>query len=100
MYAPALLYWQRSEVLRQHPRPDLNFVWNNAVTALQDDFLGPTISTTHAALLDMVGRPVGAVIGNIVNAGRVVTLAQSLGLHRDPSLWNSSAHEKNVRIRL
>jgi hypothetical protein len=100
MYASALLYWHRSELLSQHPRPDLNFVWNNAVTALQEDFLGPTISTVHAALLDMVGRPVGAVTGNIVNAGRVVTLAQSLGLHRDPSSWRVTAHEKNVRIRL
>lgn len=100
MYASALLYWHRSEVLRQHPRPDLNFIWNNAITALQDDFLGPTISTVPAALLDMLGRPVRAVTGNIVNAGRVVTLAQSLGLHRDPSSWKVTVHEKNVRIRL
>ncbi|KAH3904477.1 hypothetical protein HBI56_171410 [Parastagonospora nodorum] len=100
MYASALLYWHRSEVLRQHPRPDLNFIWNNAITALQDDFLGPTISTVPAALLDMLGRPVRAVTGNIVNAGRVVTLAQSLGLHRDPSSWKITVHEKNVRMRL
>jgi len=26
MYASALLYWHRSEVLRQYPRPDLNFI--------------------------------------------------------------------------
>jgi hypothetical protein len=100
IYASALLYWKRSDMLRGYPRPDLNFVWNQAVSALQEDFLGPTISTVHAALLDMVGRPVGAVTGNIVNAGRVVTLAQSLGLHRDPSSWNCTTHEKNVRIRL
>lgn len=100
IYASALLFWKRSNVLCKHPRPDLNFVWNLAVTALQDDFTGPTISTIHAALLDMVGRPVGAVTGNIVNAGRVVTLAQSLGLHRDPTSWKATAHEKNVRIRL
>jgi hypothetical protein len=100
IYASALLYWRRSNVLRQYPRPDLNFVWNLAVTALQDDFLGPTLSTLHAALLDMVGRPVGAVTGNIVNIGRVATLAQSLGLHRDPTSWKATLHEKNIRIRL
>jgi hypothetical protein len=100
IYASALLYWKRSDMLRGYPRPDLNFVWNLAVNALQEDFLGPTISTVHAALLDMVGRPVGAVTGNIVNAGRVVTLAQSLGLHRDPFSWSCTTHEKNVRTRL
>lgn len=100
MYALASLYWKKCETLRRHPRPDLNFLWNHAVPALQDDFMGPTMSTIPAALLDMVGRPVGAVTGNIVNVGRVVTLAQSLGLHRDPTSWKTSAHEKNVRIRL
>jgi hypothetical protein len=100
LYASALPFWERAAVLSQHPRPDLNFIWNLAVAALQDDFMGPSISTLHAALLDMIGRPIGAVTGNIVNTGRVVTLAQSLGLHRDPSSWEATAHEKHVRIRL
>ncbi|KAH8728731.1 fungal-specific transcription factor domain-containing protein [Phaeosphaeriaceae sp. PMI808] len=102
VYASALLFWKRSDVLSQHAKPDPNFVWNQAVAALQDDFVGPTISTVYSALLDMVGRPIGAVTGNVVNCGRVVTLAQSLGLHRDPTSWKSigSAHEINVRIRL
>jgi hypothetical protein len=100
LYASALLYWNKSAVLRYQPRPDLQFIWNQAVAALQDDFMAPTISTVHAALLDMIGRPVLQVTGNIVNAGRVVTLAHSLGLHRDPTLWKARTHEKNVRIRL
>ncbi|KAF2129565.1 hypothetical protein P153DRAFT_340543 [Dothidotthia symphoricarpi CBS 119687] len=100
MYASALSFWKSSEILRQHPRPDPHFIWNQAVAALQDDFMAPTISTVHAALLDMIGRPVIQVTGNIVNAGRVVTLAQSLGLHRDPTLWKATAHEKSVRIRI
>jgi hypothetical protein len=100
LYASALLFWNKSEVLQHHPRPDLQFIWNQAVAGLQDDFMAPTISTVHAALLDMIGRPVMQVTGNIVNAGRVVTLAHSLGLHRDPTLWKASTHEKNVRIRL
>ncbi|KAH7398479.1 fungal-specific transcription factor domain-containing protein [Pyrenochaeta sp. MPI-SDFR-AT-0127] len=100
LYASTLCFWDSSEVLRLHPRPDVRFVWNQAVAALQEDFMAPTISTVHAALLDMVGRPVLQVTGNIVNAGRVVTLAQSLGLHRDPTMWKATAHEKSVRIRL
>ncbi|KAF2631240.1 hypothetical protein BU25DRAFT_428951 [Macroventuria anomochaeta] len=100
LYASALRVWSRSAVLYNQPRPDPHFIWNQAVTALQDDFMAPTISTVHAAVLDLLGRPVIGVTGNIVNAGRIVTLAQSLGLHRDPSSWKITSHEKSVRINL
>jgi hypothetical protein len=100
LYALTLLFWNRSEVLRHLPRPNLQFMWNQAVAALQDDFTAPTISTVHAALLDLTGRPVVQITENIMNAGRVVTLAHSLGLHRDPTLWKSTTHEKNIRTRL
>jgi Fungal specific transcription factor domain len=98
--ASALLFWDNSESLSQHPRPDLAFAWNQAVAALQEDFMAPSMSTIHAALLNMVGRPVLGITGNIVNAGRTSTLATSLGLHRDPTAWKATPHEKNVRIRL
>lgn len=100
MYAVALSFWRCSEALSPHSRPDDQFVWNQAVIALQDDFMAPKISTVHAALLDLLGRPVMQVNGNILNAGRVVNLAQSLGLHRDPHSWKATAHEKDARIRL
>ncbi|CAO2654932.1 Nn.00g116650.m01.CDS01 [Neocucurbitaria sp. VM-36] len=100
LYASALSFWECSELLQSYPRPDVHFIWNQAVAALQDDFMAPTISTVHAALLDMVGRPVIQVTGNIVNAGRIATLAQSLGLHRDPTLWKATPHEKSVRVKL
>jgi hypothetical protein len=100
LYASTLSFWASSEKLKHHSKPDVHFIWNQAVAALQDDFMAPTISTIHAALLDMVGRPVIQVTGNIVNAGRVVTLAQSLGLHRDPTRWKATVHEKSVRVRL
>ncbi|KAF2163958.1 hypothetical protein M409DRAFT_57062 [Zasmidium cellare ATCC 36951] len=76
------------------------FLWNQAVAAIQEDFLGSTISTVHASLLDLIGRPVLSITGNIVTLGRTVTLAHSLGLHRDPTNWKATEHEKNVRIRL
>lgn len=100
IYASALQVWQRSPVLRDRIRPDPQFIWNQAVIALQEDFMAPSISTVHAAVLDLLGRPVIGVTGNIVNAGRIVTLAQSLGLHRDPSSWKATNHEKSVRINL
>ena len=100
MYASALLFWDTSDSLRQHHRPDFEFAWNQAVAALQEDFMAPSMSTVHAALLDMIGRPVLGVTGNIVNAGRTSTLATSLGLHRDPTSWKVKSHEKNVRINL
>ena len=70
------------------------------MSALQEDFMAPSSSTVHAALLDLVGRPIHGVIGNIVNAGRTVTLAHSLGLNRDPTSWKATEHEKIVRIKL
>lgn len=100
LYASALQVWGRSAALCRQVRPDPHFIWNQAVAALQDDFMAPTISTVHAAVLDLLGRPVIGVTGNIVNAGRIVTLAQSLGLHRDPSSWKATEHEKRVRVNL
>ncbi|TID24481.1 hypothetical protein E6O75_ATG02846 [Venturia nashicola] len=100
IYCISLLFWNKSDLLSTHPRPDLSFAWNQAVIALQDDFMAPTISTIESALLDMNGRPVMQVAGNIVNAGRTVTLAHSLGLHRDPTAWKATIREKNLRIRL
>ncbi|KAK5127651.1 hypothetical protein LTR85_006992 [Meristemomyces frigidus] len=98
--ASTLLFWHNSPVLKQHPRPDLSFAWNQAVTALQEDFMAPTVATVHSALIDMVGRPILQMTGNIVNAGRTASLAHSLGLHRDPTTWKAAEHEKAVRVRL
>ncbi|GAB1741313.1 hypothetical protein NU219Hw_g6551t1 [Hortaea werneckii] len=101
IYASTLIFWERSPSLRLHTRPDMTFAWNQAVVALQEDFMAPSITTVQAALLDLMGRPVLSVPGNIVNAGRTVTLANSLGLNRDPTTWaSSSENEKNLRVRL
>jgi hypothetical protein len=100
IYASAILYWHKSDVLKHHHKPDPEFSWNLAVKALQDDFMAPSISTVHSALLDMGGRPTLQISGNIVNAGRTVTLAHSLGLHRDLVGWEATDHEKQVRINL
>lgn len=100
IYASALLFWHKSDILKRHARPDQEFAWNQAVRALQDDFMAPSISTVHSALLDMVGRPILQISENIVNARRTVTLAHSLGLHRDQRGWKVTDHDKHIRIHL
>ena len=100
MYATALLYWNNSDRLRQRSRPDLAFAWKQAVSASRDDFMAPSMTTIHATLLGLTGRPVLQVSDNIANTGRVVTLSHSLGLHRDPTAWRATTAEKQLRIRL
>ena len=68
--------------------------------ALRDDFMAPSMATIHAALLDMLGRPIYHITGNIINAGRTVNLAHSQGLHRDPSKWRTSDGEKKLRTNV
>lgn len=97
MYAVSLTYWECSEKLREHRCPDRQFVWNQAVLALKDDSMAPSMTTVHAASLDMLGRPVFQITGNILNAGRTVNLAYSQGLHRDPSTWRLGSTEKKLR---
>ena len=99
-FALSLTLWNHSPVLRQHPQPDPQFIWNLAVEALQHDFVAPGLSTVSAVLLDLTGRPVSSVLGNTLNNARAVALAQTLGLHRNPSDWQRPDSEKSIRIRL
>nr|POE90111.1 putative transcriptional regulatory protein c25b8.11 [Quercus suber] len=100
MYAISLLFWAQSDCLKQHHRPDMSYAWNQAVIALRDDFMAPSIATIHAALLDLLGRPMIQATGNIANIGRTVTLAHSFGLHRNPVHWSTTHVEKTFRSRL
>ncbi|KAF1848196.1 C6 transcription factor-like protein [Cucurbitaria berberidis CBS 394.84] len=100
LYAIGSPLWPRSETLKMHPRPDSHYVWNKGISATLEDFLSPGMPTIQAAVLDQVGRPSVSIIGNITLCGRTVSLAQTFGLHRDPSKWNITENEKSVRIRL
>jgi hypothetical protein len=95
-----LVYWNLSESLRAHHKPDIHYSWNLAVTALQDEYLAPGMSTLCASLLDLAGRPTTALIGNTINCGRSVALANSLGLNRNPETWKLNLKEKIMRVRL
>jgi hypothetical protein len=100
IYAISLLYWDSSPVLRQHPRPDMTYAWNLTVTALQEDFLSPGLSTIQSVLIDLIGRPSLWLTGNLINSGRTVALAHSLGLNRNPRRWEMTKKDQDIRIRL
>ncbi|EPS36717.1 hypothetical protein H072_9709 [Dactylellina haptotyla CBS 200.50] len=100
IYASIVPLWDRSEILRLHPRPDSDYIWNLAVSALQEDSTSPSFSTIFLCSINVIGRPSLYYVGNIANSSRVVALAHSFGLHRDPRKWNKSATEKETRIRM
>jgi hypothetical protein len=99
IYAIGAPHWRKSETLKMHPRPDLHFVWNKAISAVLEDFLSPSIATVVASALDQIGRPSVFIVGNITLCGRNVALAQTFGLHRNPLNWEISGDEKSVRVR-
>ena len=100
IYAISLVFWQTDDKLNDRSRPDMSFAWNQAVVALRDDLLAPGMTTLHASLLAITGRPTIGVTGNVVKAGSTVTLAHSLGLHRNPTAWRIGDAEKGMRVRL
>lgn len=100
MYAVSLVFWHCSASLHGLNQPDVAFAWNAAVTALRDDLLAPCMTTVHASLLAITGRPTIGVTGNVVKAGSMITLAHSLALHRDPSSWQIPRAEKRIRINV
>ncbi|KAF2005820.1 C6 transcription factor-like protein [Amniculicola lignicola CBS 123094] len=100
VYATGAPFWRRSDILKIHPKPDSYYMWTKAIASVIEDFLSPALSTVCGAILDQTGRPSMSIISNITSCGRTVSLAQTFGLHRDPSTWNITDHEKATRIRL
>lgn len=101
IYAVSLILWRTSTKIRAMGRqpPDIKYLWNLTVEALNDDFLAPNFSTVLACILDLLGRPITSITYNAVNVGRVVALAQSLGLNRNPLNWSLDHRQKSLRIR-
>lgn len=100
IYAISVLYWNSSDILSSRPRPDTKYFWNLAVSALHEEFLNPGLSTIPSALIDLTGRPSLWATGNVLNSGRTVALAHSLGLNRNPRRWKIHKTEQDHRIRL
>lgn len=100
MYAVCIVFWRCSDALSSFSPPDMAFAWNTAVVALRDDLLAPCMTTVHACLLAITGRPTIGVTGNVAKAGSMITLAHSLALHRDPSAWRIPKAEKRIRTNV
>ncbi|KAL4923798.1 Zn(II)2Cys6 transcription factor [Aspergillus undulatus] len=101
IYACSLLLWKTSPTIAasNRPVPDIRYMWNLTVSAINDDFLSPNFSTVLACILDLLGRPITSITYNAINVGRVVALAQSLGLNRNPATWGLDPRQKSLRIR-
>ncbi|KAI1613483.1 fungal-specific transcription factor domain-containing protein [Exophiala viscosa] len=101
IYAAAMISWQTSSKLvdARPTRPDIKYVWNKTVEALNEEFLAPGFSTVLSCILDLTGRPTTSMTYNAINIGRAVALSQSLGLNRDPTSWSLDQRQKALRIR-
>ncbi|KAJ5723954.1 hypothetical protein N7488_001989 [Penicillium malachiteum] len=100
VYSMSLVYWKHTPKLACHPKPDVRYAVNMTVAALHEEFSAPGLSTIIAALIDLTGRPIFSMTGNAISCGRMLSLANCLGLNRDPSMWKLSEQEKDHRIRL
>ncbi|KAF2274011.1 C6 transcription factor-like protein [Westerdykella ornata] len=100
VYANGAFHWRYSDTLKLHPRPNNYYVWNKAISAVLEDFLSPSLATVSSAVLDLIGRPSVSIMNNATLCGRNVALAQTFGLHRDPSKWEMSDEDKSTRIRI
>ncbi|KAJ4515693.1 hypothetical protein HRR83_004600 [Exophiala dermatitidis] len=101
IYAVSMISWQASQRLaKARPdRPDVRYIWNQTVEALNEEFLAPGFSTVLSCILDLTGRPTTSMTYNAINIGRAVALSQSLGLNRDPRGWSLDQRQKALRIR-
>jgi hypothetical protein len=97
IYMMSAHLWSSTPGLTHIPSPDLVRAINLAMAALQADFMAPTVHTIAAAVLDLLARPVKSVTTNILTIGKLVALAHSHGLHRDPTRWSKSPEPTSTR---
>lgn len=100
IYAHSLTYWSSVEFEGPpHPTPDGRFIWNLANEALYSEFLlQPDIEIIKAILLNVGGRPTTSIMGNAALLGAAVSMANSLGLNRDPTSWQIPEIDKRERM--
>ncbi|KAK1997328.1 fungal-specific transcription factor domain-containing protein [Colletotrichum falcatum] len=101
LYAHSMVFWKQSPDLPTQYFPDSRFIWNQATETLFSELhISPGISTIIAIILNVGGRPTTSMIMNEIQLGAAVSLAQSLGLNRDPVDWNISTPEKCLRMKI
>lgn len=97
VYMVSAHLWSSSPGLTHISSPHFARATNLAIAALQADFMAPTVHTIAAAVLDLLARPVKSVTTNILTIGKLVALAQSHGLPRDPTRWSKSPEPVPLR---
>jgi hypothetical protein len=96
MYILAINWWDHSEQLINHPRPNLHELERLVRTSLADAMYRPKLSTIQAGLL-LSQRPEG---DQWAPTAQLVAIGQELGLHLDCSSWKIPLWERSLRKRL
>lgn len=101
LYAHSIIYWKNDKQLSRIPHPDGRFIWNLALEALYSELhLFPGMSSIIAIILNVGGRPTTTMIGNGLLLGTAVSLANCLGLNRNPTAWGIPEREKALRMKI
>jgi hypothetical protein len=96
VYILAINWWDHSETLAPHARPNLRELERMARATLADAMHRPKLSTVQAGLL-LSQRPEG---DQWAPTGQLVTIGQELGLHLDCTTWKIPLWERGLRKRL
>ncbi len=96
MYILAINWWDHSETLANHPRPNLKELERLARATLADAMYRPKLSTVQAGLL-LSQRPEG---DQWAPTAQLVAIGQELGLHLDCTNWKIPLWERGLRKRL
>lgn len=96
LYILAINWWDHSEQLANHPRPNVRELERLVRTSLADAMYRPKLSTIQAGLL-LSQRPEG---DQWAPTAQLVAIGQELGLHLDCSNWKIPLWERGLRKRL
>lgn len=96
VYILAINWWDHSEELANHRRPNLMELERLARVTLADAMYRPKLSTIQAGLL-LSQRPEG---DQWAPTAQLVAIGQELGLHLDCSNWKIPPWERGLRKRL
>jgi hypothetical protein len=96
IYILAINWWDHSEQLVNHPRPNVRELERLVRTSLADAMYRPKLSTIQAGLL-LSQRPEG---DQWAPTAQLIAIGQELGLHLDCSNWKIPLWERGLRKRL
>ena len=96
VYILAINWWDHSEDLSKHPKPNLCRLEELVRSTLADAMYRPKLSTVQAGLL-LSQRPEG---DQWAPTAQLIAVGQELGLHLDCTNWKIPPWEKGLRKRL